>query len=603
MRQLFWNNVNNLTKRRVNISMFPKLAYIEDIIKKSDRTSRSKSCLVLRNTIIEGIEPYLRYLHALDDIDLNIVWGHYDNIVQDAWELNKNSGWSDVDTIVVWLWLDGILTTTSSHSGKKTHQDFERIDLYCKNVINGIRSNTNSIILWMGFEATVKNSLMQSDSNQDIENTLACSLNSKVKEYLSEAKNAYFVSTQACLERVGENSYYDWRYWYSSRAPFSRDAMSVLAIEMGKHFRNLNGCVRKLLILDADNTLWGGVVGEDGADGIEVGDTKVGQAYTNFQNNILELRQSGVVLALCSKNNYGDVLEAFNRNPHMPLALEHFSAVKVNWEAKPTNIIKICSELNLGLSSVVFVDDSDYEINLVKEVLPEVIAIRVDPERPYLNKQRLLEHGWFDKYAITSEDLIRADMYRSESKRKELKDRSVNLETFLESLELEAHITFLSEDDVARAAQLCQRTNQFNLTTVRHTVDQIQQLGSSSENILFGVKLRDKFGAYGMVGFSHICVDGANANIESFLLSCRALGRGVERAILASLVKASIDRGCVYLFGKYVKSSKNQMVESFYMTNAFDVVKKSDNETTFRINLSNTQHLVVPSFIKTVIEL
>ena len=344
---------------------YPKLAYIEDSIKRIQGNLASKSCLILRNTTAEGIKPYLRYILALDGFDLTIHWGHYDNILQDASGLREYSGWIDIDTIIVWFWLEAALSKEPHVDELGRVKEFERISSYCKAVIDGIRSNSDANILWMGFENPIRSSLFQGAHDKSTEEWLVSSLNTKVKEYLSEAKNAFFVSTQACLERVGEHNYYDRRYWYSSKAPFSRDAMAILALEMGKHFRNLNGCVRKLLVLDADQTLWGGIVGEDGIEGIELGDSNIGLAYIAFQRKILELRKNGVILALCSKNNYDDVVEVFRRNPDMPLSLDHFSAVQINWDDKPSNILKICSELNLGLGSVVFVDDSEYEINIV----------------------------------------------------------------------------------------------------------------------------------------------------------------------------------------------------------------------------------------------
>jgi FkbH-like protein len=339
--------------------------------------------------------------------------------------------------------------------------------------------------------------------------------------------------------------------------------------------------------------LWGGIIGEDGLPGIKLGKTHPGSAYYEFQQEILNLFNRGIILAVCSKNESEDVLQVFRNHPDMLLKEKHIAAFKVNWEDKPANLRRIAQELNIGLDSLVFVDDSQFEADLVRTALPEVEVIHLPENRAVEYKYILASCGLFDTLALSEEDKNRGAMYKAEAARKELLSTTTDMKTYLSSLEMQLEIRFPDTFSTPRVAQLTQKTNQFNLTTRRYSESNIREFLEASNSDVILLKVRDKFGDYGIVGACILRYDEVTALIDSFLLSCRVIGRGVEEAFLAEALKLAAQKNCQIVVGEYYASAKNAQVKDFYVKQGFQRITAGNQECDerYEYNLKNAHRL------------
>lgn len=325
------------------------------------------------------------------------------------------------------------------------------------------------------------------------------------------------------------------------------------------------GCLfrprRKVLVVDLDNTLWGGIVGEDGIDGIAVGDGGPGAAYAEFQRVVRGLRASGILLAINSKNNEDDVHAVFESRPGMVLRWDDFSARRVNWRDKASNLKEIALELGLGLDSVVFVDDNPVECALIRQTLPmvEVVELGNDPGR---FGHELLSCQAFDTLTVSREDQVRAESYRVERQRRSLQAQCGDLDSFLASIGLRVEIRQAEPKTLDRIYQLVSKTNQFNLTLERFSRERIQTVGFD-DGALYSVALTDRFGDYGIIGALQLRTSSEALELAHLVISCRALGRRVEETVLAFCLAEAKARGCGRLLARFVQGPRNQPVLEF----------------------------------------
>jgi len=552
---------------------FPSLPQMEAELAAPAPGLTPFSCAMLRNVTVEGLEPYLRYAGRRVGLDLSLAWGNHDNILQEA--SGEGSGAIDASTkaVVVCLWLPAFSElfagAFAAASPETVEAETGRVLAYCSATIRALRTRTAAPIFWLGFERPAWPAYGIADARMaEGHRQVISELNTELADALAQVGSAYLIDTARCLERVGARQFYDWRYWYLARAPFSRAAMAELASEVSAHIRAATGRAKKCLVLDCDNTLWGGIVGEDGAAGIRLGTESPGAAYRDFQQEVLNLHHRGVVLALCSRNNEADVREVFRTRPEMVLREGHFAAARINWNDKATNLRELASELNLGLDSLVFADDSEFELGMVRAAAPAVETLALDSARPAEHRLRLASCDWFDVLTVTADDRARGERYLTERARRSAANGSVDLADYLRSLELRITVEDVPDADLDRAAQLCLRTNQFNLTTRRHTRQALESARASGASLL-QLKVADRFGDYGIVGLSLILPEGETAFIDTFLVSCRVLGRGVESAFLAAVVEHAAARGTRQMRAAYVPTPKNAQVAGFYSRHGF----------------------------------
>ena len=386
-------------------------------------------------------------------------------------------------------------------------------------------------------------------------------LNLRLADELARLPNCFLYDCDSLWAEVGWSDR-DRRFEMLAQLPFGLRLQPLLVREWLRYFRALQGWTRKCVVVDLDNTLWGGILGEDGPDKLQMADTPQGRPYRRLQQALQTLNRRGVLLAVCSKNNAADALAVLRDHPDLLLHENDFAALQINWQDKATNLRAIAHELNIGLQHLVFLDDNPTERQWVRDALPEVLV----PELPGDAAQfaDVLTDCELDTLAVTEEDLKRTQLYAEDRERRQFQSSITSYEQFLQELQIVVRIERLQPALVDRAAQLCQRTNQFNLTTCRHTAADLQRWAESPTAVVLLMNVRDRFGEYGWTGLAVAHHQNRQAEINSFLVSCRVLGKQVEFALLAALVDWAHRAGCTELAGTYLPSPKNALCAKFY---------------------------------------
>jgi len=395
----------------------------------------------------------------------------------------------------------------------------------------------------------------------------------------------------------GSEAWTDPRLWALARLPVAASHHGTLAAHLMRTLSGLLHAPAKCLVLDADNTLWGGVIGDDGLGGIQLGDDHPGRAFKEFQRAALSLRDRGIVLALASRNDPDVVEAAFREHPEMVLKWSDFSETRIHWGPKSESLRQIAAALNLGLDSLVFFDDNPVERAEVRHAVPDVQVVDV-PTDPTLFVRVLQSTPHFDTGHVTSEDRGRADSYRAEASRRNRRETADTLEDFLESLEMEAHIGALDETSSSRVAQLVAKTNQFNLTTQRQSQSELEALHALDEGLgVFWLRLRDRYGDMGLVAVGVLVAEAGSACIQNLVMSCRVANRGVEQAMLAYLIERARTAGYDQVIGDFVPSARNHVVAELYPSAGFEVMSTSGDTVRYTFDLT-TRDLPTPTSIR-----
>lgn len=382
--------------------------------------------------------------------------------------------------------------------------------------------------------------------------------------------------------RIGASNARDTGLYLGSHVPFGRDFMPVIADAFAAVVAPIFLPPRKCVVVDADNTLWGGVLGEDGPEGVKVGLEYPGSLYRRFQLFLKALIDQGTLVALNSKNNESDVVDFLGSSPDMVLREKDFAARRINWGDKASNIRGLAADLNIGLDAMVFVDDSAVECELVRTLLPEVL-VQEFPTAPLGIPDFIERFPDVGVLRVTAEDRARAESIRSNVQREKLRTEAGDLDSFIRSLEIQLHIRCQPTDLVQRIAQLTQRTNQFNLTTRRYTDDDIRSLMAAT--LVVTLAMADKFSDYGTIGLALVRMEGSEAEIDTLLLSCRAFGREIELVFVDEILKVLVARGVGMVLADYLPTGKNAMVADFWEKCGFERVSGADGPVRFRREL------------------
>ncbi len=369
------------------------------------------------------------------------------------------------------------------------------------------------------------------------------------------------------------------------KAHLSSELLGAYAHEVGHLVRQLTGGTKKVLAVDLDGTLWGGILGDDGPDGIEVSQTPRGEAFAAFQRVIAQLASQGVLLAAVSKNDPAPVHEVLSSHPEMSLREDAFVRVVANWDPKHENLRRLAEDLNLGVDSMVFVDDSPFECGLVRHELPGVAVVQID-EDPALHIGRLLRDGWFDTRSLTAEDRVRGARYREELDRKDFLHSFDSVQDYLSRLGVRVQLDEVTDRDVPRVSQITMRTNQFNLTTVRLTEHEVRRLAQDPAHRVLTIRSGDRFGDNGLVGVIFTSREGDVVRIDNFLLSCRVFSRGIEQTCLAALLRLARTEGATEMLASYRRTAKNDKVADLYPRAGFATEYDDGTTISFRHNLT-----------------
>jgi FkbH-like protein len=414
-------------------------------------------------------------------------------------------------------------------------------------------------------------------------------LNNKFSEQARQIKNLYINDINYLSSYLGLNNWFDQSLWYQAKYALSMDSIPELAFNISKIINSILGNAKKCLVLDLDNTCWGGVIGDDGIDGISIGvETAIAEAYTSFQKYIKELNQRGIILAVSSKNDFQNAKDGFD-HPDSILKFKDFTSFKSNWNPKHQNILDIAKEINIGTDSLVFIDDNPVERDLVASQIPNVSVPNIGNDiSNYID--HIDRNDYFEPISLSNDDINRNKYYDGNKKR--LKEQSIfkSYDDFLVSLEMVAEIESFSSVYLKRITQLTNKTNQFNLTSQRYNDSEIEDVAMSDKYIKIYGKLKDKYGDNGLIAISIGIIKDNQCHIDLWLMSCRVIKRDMEFAMIDEFVRLCKEKGVEEIVGYYYQSAKNNMVSDLYEKFGFKLSDTNGNDTIWRLDILNYEN-------------
>ena len=479
----------------------------------------------------------------------------------------------------------------------KTDNDLiaKEIEFYKHNIdfILSKLSKSKTFIIFT-IERTLK---LNFDSSENLIDKFVYDFNSYLYELEKKVPNIKIISINNFYEKYALKDRIDWKYYFLSKMELNPSYLNSFSEWFKNQIKSIELKRKKCIVLDLDNTLWGGVLGEDGIDGIQLGNNYPGNAFLFFQQAILELKNRGIILAVCSKNNEDDVFDLWDKHSDIILKKKDFIVCKINWNDKADNIFEISKELNIGLDSIVFIDDNPSEREFVKKAIPDV-TVPDFPDEPYLLPEffnNILEN-YFSVHNLTKEDYNKSSQYESNISRNIFLKKFSDKNKFISELGIILSIEELNDSNISRFAQMTQKTNQFNLTTKRYTDIEINSF--RKKGVVYGLRVKDKFGDNGITGLIMIKINEKEAIIDSFLLSCRILGKKIEFEFMKYVLLNLKKNGIVRLKAKYIKTKKNIQTENFYEKLNFQIIMYSDDEKQYELDLKKNTFNLSPKTYK-----
>ncbi len=401
-------------------------------------------------------------------------------------------------------------------------------------------------------------------------------LNNQLNDFSSKFNNIRIINLNSLISKFGQKNLFDYRFYYLAKSKWNKKGLEELSNLYLSHLKAYLGIRKKCIAVDLDNTLWGGIIGQDGIENIQLSNDGNGKAFYDFQLALLNYYNQGIILTICSKNSGNVVDEVFQKHPYMVLKQEHFAVKKINWNNKVENLIETAKELNIGLDSIVFLDDSKFERELVKQHLPQ-IEVPDLPEEPSLYASFLKELDFFNFHKLTDDDFKRNETYRLNVERKKEESSFSNIQDYLRSLQMKIEIKEIDDFTFPRIVQLIQKTNQFNTTTKRYTENDVIKMRSTDEWNIYSFSVSDKFGDNGIVGVFILKSDRQNSelNIDSFIMSCRVIGREIEKAILFFIFKKAEELGLDKITAEIIPTPKNEPCRDVYKDCGFEAIEEN----------------------------
>jgi FkbH-like protein len=557
--------------------------------------------VILRSFTVEPIVPLLRAEAFAGGIDLEVHVGDFNTYVQDLldgqsslYRFAPNAAVLAVrtDQAAPELWRDfADLAPEAAQAGA------ERVVHGYEQWIGAFRKHSQAALIIHSLERPSIPSLGVLDSQSEAgQSGLIRQINRELRRIAAGFHGVYSLDYDALVARHGSEHWHDERKWLTARLPIATGYLLQMAREWMRFIVSLSGRIAKVLVVDLDNTLWGGVIGEDGMAGIKVGPEYPGAAYQALHRALLDLSRKGILLAVCSKNNLDDAMEALEKHPGMLVRAKHFAAMRINWTDKAQNLREIAAELNVGIDSLAFLDDNPFEREQVRAALPEVTVIDL-PKNPLEYAAAVRNCAAFERLTLSAEDQQRTEMYAAQKQRTGAEQTFQSKEDFFRFLEQEAELEPVSDLTLARVAQLTQKTNQFNLTTRRYTEAQIAEMAKKPDWHIFSIRVRDRFGEHGLVGVAITHDVGEQCEVDTFLLSCRVIGRTVETALLAHLAESAVQHGRKRLEGWFLPTKKNAPARDFYEQHGFELQATSCEGSLWTLDLKSSK-LRCPDWIK-----
>ncbi len=534
-------------------------------------------------------------------IDLEIHVGDFNTYVQEIVDASSSLYRFAPNAVILAVRTEEVApdlaSTFADQSPEAAQQAAGRVARGYEQWVNSFRQHSQAALIIHSLERPTPASLGVLDSQTETgQSGLIRQINHGLRSIAGAQPGVYILDYDALVARHGSEHWHDERKWQMARLPIAADHLLPMAREWMRFLLPLAGRTAKCLVVDLDNTLWGGIIGEDGMAGIKVGAEYPGAAFQTLHRALLDLSRRGILLAICSKNNLDDAMEALEKHPGMLVRPKDFAAMRINWGDKTQNLREIADELNIGVDSLAFLDDNPFEREQVRAALPEITVIDISGN-PLEYAAAVRDCPVFERLTLSAEDQQRTAMYTEQRQRAGAEQSFQTKEDFFRFLEQEADLESVTDLTLARVAQLTQKTNQFNVTTHRYTETQIAEMSKQRGWNIFSIKVRDRFGDHGLVGVAITRDDGEQCEIDTFLLSCRVIGRTVETALLAHLAKSAAERGCQRLVGWFLPTKKNAPARDFYRQHGFVEQRKDDAGTLWMLGLKNST-LSVPGWIK-----
>lgn len=558
---------------------------------------------VIGSTTLEPLAACLDIKTRLAGFNVETFVGGFNTYRQEVLDKKSSLYKATPDVVVLsidaWSILDKMFIASFVRMNDKELKSIQKeIVSDINSITNELESNTSALILVNNFIVPVFSPFGIVDNKQEMGlREFFIELNISLTKMLQKNTRSFIVNLDTIASNFGKSRIINWNTWYRGSVPFSEQFTPYLADEYTRYILALRGRTKKCIVLDLDNTLWGGIIGEDGIEGIKLGNTSPGVEYVDFQKVLLSLYSRGIILAICSKNNYDDAIKVFREHPFQVLKEDHFAAMRINWQNKALNLEELAAEINIGLDSMVFLDDNPVERAQVSQIHPEIFVVEM-PKNPRLYRETLENLNVFDVLSLTKEDLTRGEMYAGKRKRTELEKSVTSIEDFLRTLELRVRVSEVNDFDASRVVQLIGKTNQFNLTTRRYTDADIDNFRQSKDVAVYCMTVQDKFGDEGVVGVAIVRKKSRDWWIDTFLMSCRVIGRSAETAMLAKIVADARKANAERVIGEYIPTKKNPPAADFYERHGFGMsVSSEDGLNTWALNLEE-QTVEVPEWIE-----
>ena len=549
---------------------------------------------ILRSFTVEPLVPLLRAAAFAGGLDVEVQVGSFDNYAQQILDRESELYSFRPDVVILALQTRDVLPEIwDGFTDLNAREAQAAADAFLESLrqwIGVFRSHSDARLLLHTFEKPVvpNAGILDAQSGQGQARAME-EINQRLRALAGEHTGVYVAEYDALIARHGRERWHDERKWLTMRMPIAAEYLSALAEEWLRFLYPLMGRVAKVVVTDLDNTLWGGVIGEDGVEGIQVGRDYPGAAYLALQRTLVDLHNRGIVLAIASKNNEAEAIRALETHPAMLLRKRHFAAWQIHWEAKADSLRRIAEELNVGLDTLVFLDDNPAEREAIRLALPEVTVLEL-PADPMRYASAVRACPLFERLEHLAEDRARGKYYQQQRERRAAQTNHASLEDFYYSLEQKVEIARATlPATLERVAQLIGKTNQFNLTTRRHTAVEVAGYAAAPDWDVYTAEVRDRFGDNGIVGACIVRRDARGAEpqceIDTLLLSCRVIGRTVEDAILHFLVEDSRRRGVRRITGWFLPTAKNKPAESFYPRHGFRALEQTAAGTLWALDI------------------
>jgi FkbH-like protein len=573
--QFFNNNLSSMLSGNELFKLIRRFKKIEPDYNQQHKTDlQTKKIAILGSFSTQFLTDTMKlYLYNMG-ISPIFYEAEYDSIASDILDQDSNLYQFQPDILIILTHHKDIKTFPSMFCDDKEIDHWDQSYLSYYDNLWKTASQLSCQILQSNFVIPVHRSI----GNQELMYPFSVSaslmrLNHKL--LMHKPSNVTFIDMDYLASCFGKWEWFDDVNYFMSKQGFSFEALGLVSHYIARLISTIFGKIKKCLVLDLDNTLWGGVIGDDGLDGIILDpNNAVGEAYLFFQNYVKQLKDRGVILAVCSKNETDIAQSVFKKHPEMKLKLDDIACFIANWNDKASNLKLIAKQLNIGLDSLVFFDDNPAEREIVKRFLPDVEVIDV-PDDPALYVKALLNSKAFEWHQLSKEDLFRTDYYIANKQRIVL-EQTLDYDSYLNSLEMKGTIDIVSKMELPRVAQLIAKSNQFNLRTKRYSEARLMDMMTHNKYLLIYVRLSDKFGDYGVISCIILKKMNDQAFIDTWIMSCRVLKRSIENAVLNYICLNALKWGCTCVIGEYLPTPKNALVKNHYQNLGFN---KISNDT------------------------